>query len=61
MDPTETLYRLRELARNALTPSLHDDSSEAVELATMFQNLDQWLARGGFYPEQWEHPRKGGR
>jgi hypothetical protein len=60
MDPTEALRRMLAMATHVLAREA-DNSTEAIELAEITQDLNDWLARGGFYPEQWEHPRKGGR
>lgn len=49
MDPTTTLEELRMLA-------LEGDHT----LGERFRDLDEWLSKGGFLPEQW-NTRKSGR
>ena len=52
MDPTATLDQIRELARLAL--KREGDGDTAYELAAAIANLDTWMVRGGFPPQQWE-------
>lgn len=60
MDPNETLRRLRA-GLSQLTPSDGDaswfkDNSAAIELIIESSvDLDDWLSKGGFYPEDWAH------
>lgn len=55
MDPNALLARLRDLSARIL--NVQDGSSEetldeddAFALAEAFQNLDDWLRKGGFSP-----------
>jgi hypothetical protein len=61
MDPDQTLRELRALVARILCDADVAEGSvnldDAVTLAERFQNLDQWISRGGFLPDQWA---KGG-
>ena len=65
MDPTRALQDMRALARWVTQAqddrygavSAYDFASKAVELAEAFQDLDTWLAGGGFTPQQWSYAR----
>jgi hypothetical protein len=56
MDPTQTLIEIREkakaIARRTAT------RGTGLELAEQFEDLDEWISRGGFPPEQWR-PHSG--
>lgn len=52
MDPNEALKRIREHYR-AIQCGAFDLHDEAVLLADMVEDLDQWLTRGGFKPAAW--------
>lgn len=45
MDPNATLVRIREL--------INDGDSADVLLIEAFNNLDEWLSKGGFLPNDW--------
>ena len=49
MDPNETLKELRELIELVL----RGDDTSVFEAATKFEDLDEWLTRGGLLPEDW--------
>jgi len=62
MDPNEALRELRmlskyvamsaeQLARGVRT---HMPYQETNELAEKFQELDEWMSRGGFLPDEWK-------
>ncbi len=55
MDPNTALQLLR---RNTMAVSLTEDKEElaaiAVEMAEIFQALDDWLKKGGFLPVNWD-------
>lgn len=51
MDPNETLRLLREWTRNALNDEY--PSLVALEGAEHFEALDEWLSKGGFFPDDW--------
>ena len=57
MDPTAALQEIRELAA-------HDDPAEFADtLVERINDLDEWLTKGGFPPQQWNingRPRKEG-
>lgn len=51
IDPTETLFEIRDLLREYDghgTPTV-----PAYAIVERFRALDEWLAKGGFLPEQW--------
>lgn len=61
MDPNETLRMCRRLAKHLIAradaerqhheTTTSDTSGE--ELAECFNNLDEWLSKGGFLPSDW--------
>jgi hypothetical protein len=58
MDPNETLRMLRLAIRQAR----QSDTDRMVTLAESLETvtelaeaLDEWLARGGFLPSEWDH------
>lgn len=54
MDPNETLRIIRRLVVD-----MGDDGLDAVEvgneLADRVHDLDEWLVKGGFPPDEWSH------
>lgn len=60
MDPDEKLKELRELARQVAlsdvgSPTLFQSVVQLAEsLAEKFEELDEWLQRGGFLPKAWQ-------
>jgi hypothetical protein len=50
MDPNALLERLREIA----AASWSADHDALIEFVEGFQNLDEWIRRGGFLPSAWE-------
>lgn len=51
MDPNETLHRLREeIARYNETHDAYDEQRTLVDAIT---DLDEWLSKGGFLPDDW--------
>ena len=65
MDPNKALDDLRKLAFEAkgLAAMEHKNcdiqggTSIAEELAEAFEDLDEWLKKGGFLPETWSAAR----
>lgn len=55
MDVDATLARLRA-AESAwsLVDTFEDAARVGAELADAFQDLDEWLSKGGFLPRAWE-------
>lgn len=52
MDPNETYRRMCLLALRILNhENEHDDN--AVELAQLFDDINSWIAKGGFLPDAW--------
>ena len=47
MDPNAALNTIRALM----------DSTDDVELREAIEDLDNWLSRGGFLPEDWARTR----
>jgi hypothetical protein len=56
MDPNQTLDNIRALARDLGSVYWHTQYEElADELVEQVQHLDEWLTRGGFPPDDWNH------
>lgn len=53
MDPNATLKRMREVVG---TIPGHPEDYDG-ELFDLFENLDDWLTRGGFLPTDWNQER----
>jgi hypothetical protein len=55
VDPTEALKNLREAAGELRAHPPHGlAAAERVDqVLDGFENLDEWLAKGGFLPQQW--------
>lgn len=55
MDPNETLKKIRNLCEKVKGRPKNIDviSDEFVEA---FQDLDEWIKKGGFLPEDWQRP-----
>lgn len=53
MDPDEALRRMRDLCTI--------DGVDPEKIVAQFQELDEWLTKGGFLPEAWAraHPAGG--
>ena len=49
MDPNETLNKIRWW-----THQYFNGRVEADEALMAFMDLDEWLLKGGFAPEEWE-------
>jgi len=60
MDPQTLLDDLRKLANadyNEMPsswPEIYSAMSEFAEMQQKFHDLDEWLSKGGFVPEDWE-------
>lgn len=52
MDPNELLRRMREYARQAEQGDSVRYNERAIRWC--FQELDEWLSKGGFLPKDWE-------
>ncbi len=56
MDPNKALANIRALARDIQHPPFDCDAlSLADELAETVEGLDQWMSKGGFPPNEWNH------
>jgi hypothetical protein len=54
MDPNENLKQQREIIARMFDPeSEHVDSGDALELAQLVQDLDEWISKGGVVPRAW--------
>lgn len=51
MDPNALLERIRELVAATF---VSEDGSYADDLAGAFDDLDEWLSKGGFLPSAWK-------
>lgn len=57
MDPNATLTRIRQLLDDGYgSRALLGDEGFIAELTEHVQAMDDWLSRGGFLPEGWDHP-----
>ncbi len=56
MDPNETLARIRDALKVMNNPKVGGARyiHESEKLAAAFADLDEWLSKGGFLPEDWE-------
>ena len=57
MDPDKALAETRALARAVLYQLEHNgsiDEYDAAQLAEHVMALDEWIAAGGFLPEDWQ-------
>lgn len=58
MDPNATLATLRELCTELLSgKDGADPSTIGGEIAEAFENLDEWITKGGFLPSDWQGTR----
>ena len=62
MDPETALAILRETSQAILTKTDNPESEAnyaeyARTMAEHFQALDQWIARGGFRPREWNRAK----
>ena len=54
MDPDEALRQMRELVNGVLLSGRERDwKRHAATMAEQFHELDDWLTRGGFPPDDW--------
>lgn len=59
MDPTANLREQIALADQIIkSESGNPQWSPAIELAELVLALNDWIAGGGFLPEQWQQERK---
>lgn len=57
MNPDETLALLRARVYDAL----HGRDFSPIRMAELFNGLDEWLSKGGFYPLDWQGAAMDGR
>ena len=57
MDPDECLKMCRRLAERLIEDADLGIrlTKEGEELAESFKNLDEWISRGGFLPDEWRN------
>ena len=56
MDPNALLAEIEDLSRRVRYPVSTDPEDRialGVELAEKFEDLNEWLSRGGFLPTTW--------
>ena len=53
MDPNATLEHIRDLA-GVLRMYNGNPASKADELVDAINDLDEWLSKGGFLPDDWQ-------
>jgi flagellin-like hook-associated protein FlgL len=54
MDPNTTLDRIRELVTETITAETNEHKADICdELASLVEDLDNWLCQGGFKPNGW--------
>lgn len=65
MDPDAALDRLRKDSARATngrdTDRLSQELDYLRDMQAAFEELDEWLTKGGHPPDEWENARKGGR
>ena len=49
MDPTMTLRQIRQL----IVDGKKNTNFQEGEILELIDNLDEWLSKGGFLPQQW--------
>jgi len=60
VDPNITLDKLRELCREAIDSEaskshpMQNNAADPVDIAELFEAIDQWLSNGGFLPSEWQ-------
>lgn len=57
MDPNAALETLRELAERLINESdagQEPDETVVMRMCEVFQGLDDWIAKGGFLPSNWQ-------
>ena len=57
MDPNECLKALREAHAKLYADAAGNmvvSSDDVVDAMNLFDDLDHWLARGGFKPDDWQ-------
>jgi len=57
MDPNANLKEIRSLAKSVYAQweaGLDINQGNAAELVSLVQDLDEWITRGGFLPQDWE-------
>ncbi len=61
MDPNETIREMRELAHGISNTYGDEESLWAGKcLAEFFEDLDEWISKGGFLPRDWKQAQKEG-
>lgn len=58
MDPNSCLTHMRAMANDillTLDAEKVPTTDDVEELAEMIQNLDEWIRRGGFLPDDWNY------
>jgi hypothetical protein len=59
MDPNATLRDIREMIESlAMSQSTDNLLDLGEELASAFEQLDNWLTGGGFLPDEWIRVRR---
>ena len=54
MDPNEALEACRKSIQDfELADGVYNELDELLELVEAFQDLDNWLTKGGFKPKEW--------
>lgn len=58
MDPNETLRQIRAITSQLIRGSsgartIERQAELGIELAELSRDLDEWLSKGGFYPQNW--------
>lgn len=64
MDPNYNLKEMRELAAKMIKDYHAEDSNgidqeDAASMAELFEALDHWLMKGGFFPKEWREANEG--
>jgi len=57
MDPSTSLETIRQISDGFGDGDFESDALKAAkgeQLAVLVQTLDEWIAKGGFLPRQWQ-------
>lgn len=58
MDPNACLTHLRAWAHDIVNGNIRNEDEDILDTANRIINLDNWIVKGGFLPDDWNHIRK---
>lgn len=57
MDPNETLKKIRAaIGSYRMAESIDDEETATFDMMEAFEDLDDWILKGGFLPDDLKHP-----